>query len=71
MGSFYIDKISKELIFTVEKENDALTIGELVKHLLILDMDAMMYEVKLAVRNCKRTNLPKLRRIFVSSWIVS
>ncbi len=49
VGSFYIDKISKELIFTVDKDRDALTIGELVKHLLILDMDAMMYEVKLAV----------------------
>jgi len=49
VGSFYIDKISKELIFTVENNSTALTVGELVKHLLILDMDAMMYEVKLAV----------------------
>ena len=49
VGSFYIDRISKELIFTVEKNKEVLTVGELVKHLLILDMDAMMYEVKLAV----------------------
>jgi hypothetical protein len=49
VGSFYMDKISKELIFTIEKDGEALTIGELVKHLLILDMDMMMYEVKLAV----------------------
>ena len=49
VGSFYVDKISKELIFTVEKDKEPLTVGELVKHLLIMDMDMMMYEVKLAV----------------------
>ena len=49
IGSFYIDEISKELIFTVDKTKEPLSVGELVKHLLILDMDAMMYEVKLAV----------------------
>ena len=49
VGSFYLDKISKELIFNVDKKADSLSVGELVKHLLILDMDAMMYEVKLAV----------------------
>ena len=49
VGSFFIDKISKELIFNVEKNQEALTVGELVKNLLILDMDAMMYEVKLVV----------------------
>ena len=49
ISSFYIDKISKELIFTIDKEGEVLNIGELVKHLLILEMDAMMYEVKLAV----------------------
>ncbi len=49
VDSFYIDKISKELILTVEKEAEALSIGELVKHLLIMDMEQMMYEVKLAV----------------------
>ena len=49
IGSFYVDKISKELIFTVEKEKKPLSVGALVKHLLIMDMDMMMYEVKLAV----------------------
>ena len=49
VSSFYIDEASKELIFTIDKEGEVLTVGELVKHLLILDMDAMMYEVKLAV----------------------
>ena len=49
IGSFYVDKIAKILILKVEKEGEALSIGELVKHLLIMDMDMMMYEVKLAV----------------------
>jgi len=49
VGSFYMDKISKELILTIDRESKPLTVGELVKHLLILDMDMMMYEVKLAV----------------------
>ena len=49
VGSFYFDKISKELIFTIDKESKPLTVGKLVKHLLILDMDIMMYEVKLLV----------------------
>jgi hypothetical protein len=49
VGSFYVDKISKELIFTIEKGKAPLLVGELVKHLLIMEMDMMMYEVKLAV----------------------
>ena len=49
IGSFYLDKISKELILSVDKESEPLFIGELVKHLLILDMEMMMSEVKLAV----------------------
>ena len=49
IGSFYVDKISKELIFSVEKDKKSLDIGELTKHLLIMDMDMMMYEVKVEV----------------------
>ena len=49
IASFYIDKISKELILEVDAKQESLIIGDLVKHLLILDMDQMMYEVKLAV----------------------
>ena len=49
IGSFYVDKLAKELILSVEKDLEALTVGELVKHLLIMDMEMMMYEVKLAV----------------------
>jgi len=49
VASFYVDEISKELIFSVDTTEKPLEIGELVKHLLIMDMDKMMYEVKLSV----------------------
>ena len=49
IGSFHLDKLAKELILCVEKESKPLNVGELVKHLLIMDMDMMMYEVKLEV----------------------
>lgn len=49
VSSFYVDELSKELIFNVDVNEKALEIGELIKHLLIMDMDKMMYEVKLAV----------------------
>jgi len=49
VSSFHVDELSRELIFTVDNTQEALVIGELVKHLLIMDMEKMMYEVKLAV----------------------
>ena len=49
VSSFYVDELSKALIFTVNAKEKPLEIGELVKHLLIMDMDKMMYEVKLVV----------------------
>jgi len=49
VSSFYVDKISKELILEVNKKEPSLKIGDLVKHLLIMDMDEMMFEVKLVV----------------------
>jgi len=49
VASFHVDEIAKELIFAVDNTKKALEIGELVKHLLIMSMDKMMYEVKLAV----------------------
>jgi len=49
VASFHVDELSKELIFSVDKEEKALSVRELVKHLLIMDMSKMMYEVKLAV----------------------
>jgi hypothetical protein len=49
VSSFYVDELSRELIFTVDNTQKPLVIGELVKYLLIMDMEKMMYEVKLAV----------------------
>ena len=49
VGSFYLDTLSKELILTIEQNREPLKVDELVKHLLIMDMEQMMYEVKLAV----------------------
>ena len=49
VASFYVDDISKALVFTIDNNEKALEIGELVKHLLIMSMDKMMYEIKLAV----------------------
>ncbi|CAA6806257.1 MAG: Unknown protein [uncultured Sulfurovum sp.] len=49
VASFHVDKLSRTLVFTVNKEEKALDIGELAKHLTIMDMDQMMYEVKLSV----------------------
>jgi exosome complex RNA-binding protein Csl4 len=49
VASFHVDEISKELIFTVDTKEKSLQIGDLVKHLLIMDMEKMMYEVKLSV----------------------
>ena len=49
VSSFYVNELSKEFIFTVNKEEEAIKIGELVKQLLIMDMEKMMYKVKLFV----------------------
>ena len=49
IGSFRMDESNKILFLEVDKEKKALSVGELVKHLLILDMDKMMYEVKILV----------------------
>ncbi|NEW60530.1 hypothetical protein GSY74_04470 [Sulfurovum sp. bin170] len=49
ISSFEIDKLSKELILIVEKDKELLSVGELLKHLFILDTKELMYEVKLAV----------------------
>ena len=49
IGSFELKSMEKELIFYVDRDGEVLSIGDLVKHLLILDMDSMMCEVKLSV----------------------
>jgi len=49
LHAFDVDVISRQLLLKLEKSDVVLTMGDLLKHLLILDMDAMMYEVKLYI----------------------
>ncbi len=49
IASFDLDPIMKKLSFTIKAESKALLIEDLVKHLLILDMDAMMYPLEVVV----------------------
>jgi hypothetical protein len=46
---FDLDESSKQLIFKIDGSHSRVEIGELVKPLLILPMDAMMYELKMDV----------------------
>jgi len=49
LNTFHLDEIRKELIFEIDASAVKLTIGELIPSLLILDMDAMMYTLKMDV----------------------
>jgi len=49
LNMYHIDKTAKELCFVIDGSNTKLTIGELIPTLLILDMDAMMYSLKIDV----------------------
>ena len=49
LANFDLDHKEKKLLFTIKQESKALLVGDLVKHLLILDMDAMMYPIEVAV----------------------
>ena len=49
LTTFDIDADSRKLIFSIDSTTSALKIEALVKHLLILDMDMMMYEIKLNI----------------------
>ena len=44
-----LDEESKQLNFKIDGSDKRLTIGALIPPLLILDMDAMMYELKMDV----------------------
>ena len=48
IGSFVLDAVHKELLFHIGTDK-ALTIGALIPELLILDMHAMMYTLKIDV----------------------
>lgn len=49
ISSFKLDEETRELVLSVNKEEETLKIGNFVKHLQIMGLDKMMYEVKLAV----------------------
>ena len=49
LNTYHIDKIAKELWFEIDGSESQVTIGELIPSLLILDMDAMMYALKMDV----------------------
>jgi hypothetical protein len=44
-----LDDEKKELLFKIDGSDNRVTIGALIPPLLILDMDAMMYELKLDI----------------------
>ncbi|NOR55700.1 MAG: hypothetical protein GQ531_05780 [Sulfurovum sp.] len=49
LSTFHIDEIRKELIFEIDASESSLTISDLIPPLLILDMDAMMFALKIDV----------------------
>ena len=46
LGSFGLDRDRKALVFGIDGGESLLTVGELVPSLLLVDMDAMMYGIK-------------------------
>jgi len=44
-----LDDEKKQLLFKIDGSDKRVTIGALIPHLLILDMDAMMHELKMDV----------------------
>jgi len=51
LNSFTLDEVGRRLMMEIDGSSGILTIGELIKHILIYDMDKMMYEVRLNVNN--------------------
>ena len=49
LNSSHIDEIKKQLIFEIDGTDTKMTVGELIPHLLIQDMDAMMFELRMDV----------------------
>ena len=44
-----LNKVKKQLMFKIDGSDKRVTIGALIPPLLILDMDAMMYELRMDV----------------------
>ncbi|HEO98659.1 MAG: hypothetical protein JW682_05785 [Campylobacterales bacterium] len=51
LNSFTLDEAGRRLIMRIDGSSDSLTIGELIKYILIYDMDKMMYEVRVYVNH--------------------
>lgn len=49
LNIFHLDNVAKQLIFKIDGSASRITVGELIPHLLILDMDAMMYAIRMDV----------------------
>ena len=49
LNSVNLEENKRQLTFKIDGSNKILTIGELIPPLLIQDMDAMMYELKMDV----------------------
>ncbi len=49
INSYVLDRNARQLIFKIDGSHHKLTIKELIPSVLILDMDAMMFELKLDV----------------------
>ncbi len=49
LNSVQLEEDKRQLTFKIDGSDKKLTIGELIPSVLILDMDAMMYELKMDV----------------------
>ncbi len=49
LNLFHLDEAEKQLIFKIYGSQARITVGELIPPLLILDMDAMMYALRMDV----------------------
>jgi hypothetical protein len=49
VNRFIVDHEKREVYFKIDGSNAVVTVGDLVPRLLILDMDAMMYGLKVDV----------------------
>lgn len=49
LNSFSLDESDRKLMMKIDGTSATLTIEELIKHILIYDMDKMMYEVRLDI----------------------
>lgn len=48
---FSLDESTRELMIAIDSTEAVLSVGELIKQILIYDMDKMMYEVKLNINH--------------------